>query len=275
MIAKTTAAFMSAAIAFCAWPASAFAASDVSLAAHRAAYVISLKRASERSGIQGADGALVLEVAGSPCEGWTLNFQMRYEFALTGGRTRELDSRTTMWESGAADAFRYIHKQYVDGKLQQEKQLRANKSASGGNGKITKPKPEDFALPANVQFPVEHQFTLVRAAKAGELRDATQLFDGADDGKPVSAITFFGKAKQAKEMPPELKQLEGQTVWPATISYFRQADTQKETPHYQVSMQLYENGVSGTMLLDHGDFVLEAKLTEIEMLPQEACKAKP
>jgi hypothetical protein len=36
-------------------------------------------------------------------------------------------------------------------------------------------------------------------------------------------------------------------------------------------MVLYENGVSGDMSLNYGDFVLEAKLTNIKLLEMVAC----
>ena len=45
----------------------------------------------------------------------------------------------------------------------------------------------------------------------------------------------------------------------------------EETPEYQVSMVLYENGISGDMSLNYGDFVLDAKLTDIKLLDVAAC----
>ena len=36
-------------------------------------------------------------------------------------------------------------------------------------------------------------------------------------------------------------------------------------------MMLYQNGVSGDMTLNYGDFVLDAKLSDIEMLKPSDC----
>jgi EipB-like len=38
-----------------------------------------------------------------------------------------------------------------------------------------------------------------------------------------------------------------------------------------LSFDLYENGVSGTLKLDYGSFVLTAKLTKLEWLPTHTC----
>ena len=38
-----------------------------------------------------------------------------------------------------------------------------------------------------------------------------------------------------------------------------------------LSFDLYENGVSGTLKLDYGAFVLTAKLTKLEVLPTHTC----
>jgi hypothetical protein len=246
------------------------------LAAHRAVYDISLKSAEERSGISGARGRMVIEFAGSKCEGWTVNFRMINQFSLRGGKQRTLDSRSSMWESGESDQMRYVQSQFVDSKLQEEKEIRARLAAdkSGGSGAITKPGKEAFDLPEGVVFPVGHQLKIVRAAEAGESRDETLLYDGSDGGNPAIAITFIGTKKDAVAgvTDNKLKSVNGLVGWPVSISYFKPEKKDQETPDYQISMMLYENGVSGDMSLNYGDFVLDAKLTDIKLLKTDDCE---
>ena len=246
------------------------------LAAHRAVYDISLKSAEERSGISGAKGRMVIEFAGSVCDGWTINFRMINQFSLKGGKQRLLDSRSSMWESGASDQMRYMQSQFVDSKLQEEKELRARlaEDRKGGTGAITKPKDEIFDLPGGISFPVGHQLKIVEAAEAGRTRDKTLLFDGSDGANPAIAITFIGAKKTAGEEHDDekLKGVDGLEGWPVSISYYKVEKQDQETPEYQVNMMLYENGVSGDMNLSYGDFVLDAKLADIEMLKMDECK---
>jgi hypothetical protein len=248
-------------------------AAGTTLSAHRAVYDISLKSAEERSGINGAQGRMVIEFAGSACEGWTINFRMMNQFFLNGGRSRILDSRSSMWESPDSDKLRYVQSQYVDSKLQEEKELKAELKNGKGAGAITKPKPEAFTLPGDVVFPVSHQLKLVEAAMAGKSRDETLLYDGSDGGNPAIAITFIGNKKQAdaKVDSDKLKDTAGLTGWPVSISYYKPQEKEQETPDYQVNMLLFQNGVSGDMTLNYGDFILDAKLADLEMLQSGEC----
>ncbi len=246
------------------------------LASHRAVYDISLKSAEERSGISGARGRMVIEFAGSQCEGWTVNFRMINQFYLGGGKQRVLDSRSSMWESGENDQMRYVQSQFVDNALQEEKELRAKLSAdgSGGNGAITKPQAEAFKLPKDVVFPVNHQLRLVKAASAGEVRDESLLYDGSDGANPAIAITFIGSKKPPAATGKTSSELEGiqkLNGWPVSISYYKQNQEEQETPEYQINMLLYENGVSGDMVLNYGDFSLDAKLADLKILEAHKC----
>jgi len=245
------------------------------LAAHRAVYDISLKSAEDRSGISGAKGRMVIEFSGSGCDGWTVNFRMINQFFLAGGNSRVLDSRSSMWESGDNHQLRYVQRQFVDSKLQEEKELRARLATgkTGGSGAITKPKAEIFSLPEGVTFPVDHQLKIVKAAEAGESRDETLLYDGSDGSNPAVAITFIGSKRGAgdDQTDARMKGVNGLSGWPVSISYYKPDNQDQETPEYQVSMVLYENGVSGDMSLNYGDFILDAKLTDIKLLEVASC----
>jgi hypothetical protein len=248
-------------------------AAGPSLAAHRAIYDISLKSAEERTGIDGAQGRMVIEFLGSGCEGWTINFRMMNQFFLSGGKSRVLDSRSSMWESGDNDKLRYVQSQYVDSQLQEEKELKAELRDGKAAGTMTKPKVEAFTLPDGVAFPVGHQLKLVEAAMAGKTRDETLLYDGSDGANPAVAITFIGNKQQAGSPTTDekLKGVSGLTGWPVTISYYKPQKPDQETPDYQVNMMLYQNGVSGDMTLNYGDFVLDARLSDIQMLAASEC----
>jgi len=255
-------------------PVTGASAAGPFLAPHRAVYDISLKSAEERSGIKGAQGRMVIEFLGSGCEGWTINFRMMNQFFLNGGKSRVLDSRSSMWESGKNDKLRYVQSQYVDSQLQEEKELKAELKDGKGGGAISKPAPEVFTLPDGVMFPVNHQLKLVQAALDGKNRDETLLYDGSDGSNPAIAISFIGnrKAADGQVAGEKLSGLKGQPGWPVSISYYKPQKEEQETPDYQVNMLLYQNGISGDMTLNYGDFALDAKLADLELFDASTCK---
>ena len=60
------------------------------------------------------------------------------------------------------------------------------------------------------------------------------------------------------------------TAWPITVSYFS-AGKGEEVPDYQVSFDLYENGVATGLVLDYGGFALGGKLADLTIYDASEC----
>jgi hypothetical protein len=256
-------------------PLAASARADTfALVPHRAIYDIGLKSAEERSGITAAQGRMVIEVQGGSCEGWTVDFRMVNQFTTEGGTSKLLDVRSSSWESPDGKKMRYNERQFVDNALQDESTLTAAVGNEGkpGKGKMTKPSEKEFEIPPGTIFAVAHQIKLVELARKGETRDSSIVFDGSDGEKSMEVISFFGGPKKIDKVDAG-NSLNNMTMWPVAISYFSQKDGKSaETPDYQVSMQLFDNGVSGDLVLDYGEFVLNAHLSKLDLLEQPKCK---
>jgi hypothetical protein len=54
------------------------------------------------------------------------------------------------------------------------------------------------------------------------------------------------------------------------VSYYT-LEGDSETPEYQVSFNMYENGVATGLILDYGDFALKGTLMELKMLDASGC----
>ena len=88
----------------------------------------------------------------------------------------------------------------------------------------------------------------------------------------MEVISFFGVPNKSAKAETA-KALSNLTSWPVSISYFpRKGGKSEETPDYQVSMQLFDNGVSGDLVLDYGEFVLNAHLAKLDLLEPPKCK---
>ena len=55
-----------------------------------------------------------------------------------------------------------------------------------------------------------------------------------------------------------------------TVSYYA-IDGRTDTPEYEVSFDMYDNGVATGLVLDYGDFALSGTLTDLKMLNKPSC----
>ncbi len=258
--------------------AAASEADGPGLQAHLAVYDLTLANASDRSGIISAAGRMVVDLDGGPCEGWTLNFRLVVQYGLHAGGSRLLDSRSSSWEAGNGSVLRYTRQQYVDNSLQSQTLLTAKRGADGKPGSVSlrKPKVLNAKLPPDVLFPVQHQLALDRAARAGNTRFRAVIFDGGDDEAVYDAIAFIGAEVPKRDYAGSIDgsgvaALAGLRAWPVSVSYYKHDGGADETPSYQVSFILFDNGVSGDIKLDYGDFSLSGKLSHLDFHKTRPC----
>lgn len=248
------------------------------LAPHRAVYDLTLARSDPPAGLASAEGRMVIEYAGSPCEGWTVGFRMATKYRPNEGEGRLIDSRSTAFESGDFLEYHYQQQDYIDGKAEPEERVKASRdrAEAEGKGTVSSPEEKEFTLPAGVVFPVQHQLRLMDAAERGEQRDASMVFDGTDGEKVSRVISVIGPRKPAgandsDKANAEAAALASRPSWRMTISYYP-VEGQEDTPSYQSSFDMYDNGVATNVVFDYGDFALNGKLAKLEMLTAAECK---
>jgi hypothetical protein len=261
------------------WAGAGAAGDEVPMAPHRAVYDLELASSEARAGLSGASGRMVLEITGSECDGWSVEFRIVNDFTLSSGETRLVDSRSSSWEAADGTTMRYSQRQYADSRLESEVLLSVTRDAveEPGQGIVTEPEDETFTLPPGTLFPVAHQNRLLAAARAGEQRDDSTVYDGSDGAKSYQAISFIGERHEPQDLPSEIEgadALADLPSWPVTISYYAYSETPQgeETPSHQVIFDMYDNGAAGGVTLDYGDFALEGELTSIEMLDVPECE---
>ena len=252
----------------------------VNFVPHRAVYDLEMKSARERSGVKSVRGRMVVEIDGSSCDGWTVNFRLVNDFRLPRGKKRLIDIRSSSWEAGDGSRLTFTEREFIDNRPTQTTRL----SASQKDGKVTlkTPKKSSFTIPSNSVFPIAHQMRLIEKAKQGILRDKSTVYDGADHKNIHEAIAFIGKAIDKSKAKSKAKKIEGKGAaslinnamsWPVSVSYFAlKGKTQQDTPNQQVSFRLYENGVTGDLVIDYGEFSLKGTLSHLEKLPASKCE---
>jgi len=241
------------------------------LQAHRAVYDLTLKKASDRSGITGISGRMVYEFNGSACEGYTVKFRFVTQIVTAEG-TKLTDQQTTTFEDAEGKTFSFVTKSFVDQNLDKEVKGIATKDAKGLKVDIDKPEKNSLELAAT-QFPTQHLVELIGKAEKGENFYQTNLFDGSEDANKVMTTTVVvGKKTEADKADPEapaLAKLAADKYWPVDIAYFDDsAQNGEEVPEYRISFKLHENGITRDLTMDYGDFSMTGRLVNLSLFDQ-------
>jgi hypothetical protein len=249
------------------------------LVAHRAIYEMTLDDARTASGITGIDGRMVFEFTGSECDGYSLNMRMVTQMTDSQGQTNLTDLRSSTWEQGDGQKFRFQSAQYLNDKLGDVTMGRAVRESPNEaiKVKLSQPSRAELNLSGQVLFPTQHSLALINAARSGQSLFQARIYDGSEKGRKVYDTTaFIGRKVEAgadaDKLEPAAKEkgLDQLASWPVSIGYFEPKGGDL-TPSYQIDFRLYENGVSRELLIDYGDFSIHGTLTALEYLKPAEC----
>ena len=262
-----------AAVAVTACSLGARAEAVTPLAAHRAAYQISLARGAGAQAPVSARGLIAYEFHGSACEGYAANFRQVTELQRGEGAPISSDTRAVTFEDGQARSLRFR----IDTTLSDNPEPPIDGSATRSDGgevdvDLAQPKQEKLDLGKDILFPTQHIAGIIETAKSGGSVLEARVFDGSDTGEKIfDTLSVIGKEETTPGADSDkAESLKPLRRWPVAISYF-DAAKKDAPPEYVLSFDLYENGVSGSLKLDYGAFSLAAQLTELELLPTPPC----
>jgi hypothetical protein len=258
------------------------AAGSVKLAPHIAIYDLKLTSSRGKRALESVRGRIVYDFSGSSCDGYALKFRQVTELDSGEGKVALSDLRTSTWEEGGGKSFRFTSENYMDDQKISQVDGQADRGKSDVAVKINKPEAKNFDA-GPVVFPTEHMRQLIEAAHAGKNLLEVAVYDGSESGEKIyQSLSVIGRRiapdKKPEDAAADKDVLAGLERWPVTISYFdkvaKQTDDQpgEQTPIYSISFEMYENGISRALKLDYGDFVIDGKMSSLEVLPAHACK---
>jgi hypothetical protein len=255
----------------------------VKLAPHVAIYDLTLTSSRGKRALEGVRGRIVYDFSGSACEGYALNFRQVTELDSGEGKVALSDLRTATWEEGEGKSFLFKSQNYMDRKQIGDVDGRADRDKSSVAVKLSKPEDKKFDA-GKVVFPTEHMRLLIEAAQAGKTLFEVAVFDGSESGEKIyQSLSVIGRRIEPDKKPGNdaaagLDSLAGLARWPVTISYFDKTDKKaderpgEQTPIYAITFEMYENGISRALRLDYGDFVIDGKMSSLEVKKASACK---
>lgn len=250
----------------------------VALAPHRAIYELKLRETRGSAGVDQVRGRIVYQFTGDACAGYKLNFRQVTEIGDGEGQTNVSDLRSETWEDGSGKSFRFSAKNFLNDQLDRDTDGQAERASNAVKVTIAKPAKASKNYDALTLFPTEHLVKIIEAARRKDALLEARVYDGSEAGdKTFDTLSVIGKPSDAPpsdiETPAKGPELDKQTYWPISISYFERGKKVEgeQTPDYQMSFDLYDNGVSRALKIDYGEFVLDGELKELEFLKPTAC----
>lgn len=249
-------------------------AADADVQPHQALYSLSLDSAKSASGVVGATGVMFYKW-GETCDGWTIEQRFRLRISYTEEDGADISSNLVTFESKDGLHYRFNERRTRNGEADEELHGEAHLDGPGKGGiaEFTKPEASTIVLSPGTVFPTAHTLALIAAAKSGEQFVSRNVFDGAsvENAGLISAVIGPPlKPAGDKALKPLNSPLLQRPSWQMRLAFFPADDTNGDQtePDYELSMRLLDNGISQDMKLDYSDYVIRAKLDEIEALPK-------
>ena len=246
-----------------------------SVVPHRAAYELSLKTTSGDSEVVSVSGGMTFEWA-DKCDAWEV--RESYLMRVLNNRSHEVELAGDYlgWESkdGLRYQFEIKRREFGESKV-----LRGSAwlTEVGGPGiaEFEEPERDTFVLPSDTVFPTQHTLLLIDAAQRGERFDRRMLFDGSEFEGAIPVSSVLLDARPARRPPALSKQITRtplflDAMWPMTIAFFDPAESDAPAS-FELQLEMQANGVATSVVLDYGDFKVDAKLARLEALPATDC----
>ncbi|MEC8369830.1 MAG: DUF1849 family protein, partial [Pseudomonadota bacterium] len=133
------------------------------------------------------------------------------------------------------------------------------------------PKVKTIPLPKGTVFPTMHTLKLLQHAQEGKMTDRQLVFDGSDLEPPGPVSAFILPLKQPKAPNKALEMPLGPNKIRTVNLAFFNADPKRTEPEFEMSIQLQDNGIAPSMVLDYGGYAVQGELARVEALEKPDC----
>jgi hypothetical protein len=238
---------------------------------HLAAYRLALHSKDSTSALVDVRGGLVIEWR-LACDGWLSRQRLSFVAATEDGPGFSHDVRFSSWEALDGSRLQYTIRSYNADGVEQEYRGEAQLESGGAGGLATFSTPEEkeVKLPPGTVFPTDHLQRLLASARAGVQFLSHDVFDGWGFDALTQITSVIGAPRKIEPLKGDAADGLGGRAWPISMAYYN-VEHPTETPEFEASFLLSENGVLSDLVLDYGDFSLDAKLEKLELLDRPKC----
>ncbi len=218
--------------------------------------------------ITGATGEMRFDVVDG-CTGWATTQHMTLILRNVDGSLQKSVTDYITWESKDGKTLTFtLRESDNDGKEQiDDAGIATHKPDGSGIVSYTTPASTQIRLPPGTLFPMQHTNALLAAGRQGQVFISPLLFDGTSaNGADATFVTILG------HHGPETTPWAALNTVPSTdvdIAFFDRKNDD-ENPGFRSSMRYFDDGVATNMVMDFGDFVMNADLTQLA-IPASPC----
>ena len=245
----------------------------VTIAPHRAVYTLELNQARSGSQVTQAKGRLVYEWD-DVCDGWTV--RQRTSLTLVNRRGMSIPSNWAVnsWESKDGLKYRFFVRRFRDGGTIESVRGHAELDGPGLGGRAVYQDPEEreISLPEGTAFPTNYSLEMMALAEQGRLPAWRIMFDGfgSEDllGVGAALVSSLG-ADQATSIGSDL--ISGLPSWRVRLAFFP-LERRTPEPDREQGFRVFSNGIVDELVIDYGDFSIDASLETLSSLPAASCQ---
>ncbi|UFN48752.1 cell envelope integrity EipB family protein [Roseomonas sp. OT10] len=239
------------------------------MAAHRAAYRLTLDKVRENGDVAQVQGAMLFEVLDA-CDGWTTRQRLTLRIVNRDGQQIETASDYATFEGKDGRSLRFSMTQATQGAVSQRIQGEATLQPDGsGVARYTQPQAKEVTLPPGTLLPMGHTIRAIDAARRSQRLLVAPLMDGTGEDGAQDSTTVISSWDGNGPAQPRFPLLANEPSGRMRIAFFGQDSSGggAAAPDYEVGLRYYANGVADELKMDFGEFSLDGKLETLEATP--------
>ncbi len=238
---------------------------------HLAAYRLAVHGIPGSGDLSDVQGGLVIEWR-LACDGWLSRQRLSFVATTDEGQDVRHDVRFSSWEAMDGSRLQYTIRSFGADGVDQEYRGEAKLGSGGGAGlaSFSAPETKEVKLPPGTVFPTEHLQRVLAGAGAGVQLLSHDVFDGWGFDALTQITSVIGAPRKIEARAGDATDAVGKRAWPISMAYYN-VERGADTPEFEANFLLSENGVLRDLVLDYGDFSLDAKLEKLELLDRPHC----
>jgi len=245
----------------------------VTIAPHRAVYALALSQARSGGSVTQAKGRLEYEWD-DVCDGWTV--RQRTLLTLVNRRGQPIQSNWAMnsWESKDGLKYRFFIRRFHAGGTVESVRGHAELDGPGLGGRAVYQDPEErvILLPEGTVFPTNYSLEMMALAEEDGLPLWRVMFDGFGDEDLLGVSAAMVSALAAGESATvESAMIADLPSWRVRLAFFP-LDRRTPEPDREQGFRVFSNGIFDEMVIDYGDFSIDAELETLSSLPEVSCQ---
>lgn len=255
------------------------------LVPYRAVYDIKMTTSKRGSEVLGITGQVAINFQHS-CIGWITDQQYRMIYEYSANTPLVTTSQISIFEKLDGSSMNFSTLRIRNGETFDAVRGRAKLHDSSHGKSLSSayfdlPEQTTISLPVDVLLPTAHTQYLIGQAKAGKKIIYAKIFDGSDPKGPFEANAVVTSRHVPSPLKPDKTnrssnskidlELIGVPSWSINMAVYP-PQTVDELADYELSMELFENGVVRDVKVDYHDFSIKQHLISLQKLPRDKCE---